>query len=223
MTNTGNVRLSNITFGGDANCTKAEAELLSPQAQTTCSFSKNSTQDDFEAGSISWSAWVSAIPLGTNSTQLTANSTDSRVLNQVRQLDVDMVRVVSLDNGTTTTGSVAEANTTVVLLVTASNKGNVHLRNVTLAVPGLTTNLSCPGLELDMELAVDQRIKCMGSFHFDQDAFEAGSRHFTAVASASMLNSSISSNAVSVHVAASPQLQVNVDALQCTKPSRMCK
>lgn len=222
VTNTGNVGLSNITFGGHADCTTSEAVLLLPQQQTSCNFSRNSTQDDFEAGSISWSASVSATPRGTNSTQLTASTAGSRLLPQLPKLDIDMVRVVSSDDHNTTSTPVAEANTTVVLLVTATNKGNVHLRNVTLEVPGLTTTLSCPVMELSM-LEVDQDMDCMGSFLFNQSTFEEGNRHFTAVGSSSMLNGSVYSEAVAVQIAASPGLQVDVDGLQCSKPSRMCE
>lgn len=218
VTNTGNVRLSSIVFTGDANCTAAESELLLPQQFTTCSFSKNSSQDDFEAGSISRTVSVTASPLGTNHTELMADSTYSTSLQQKPHLAVKLVRIVGSEDPMVASARVSRANATVFLLVTASNTGNVRLRNVTLSIPDLA--LSCPSTQL---LEVDRHIECNGSFQFNQDTFEAGNKSFMAEGTASELSSVELSDPVMVEIDASPGLQVDVDANECLKPSRMCE
>lgn len=220
LVNNGNVRLENITFSGHANCT--EPEVVLPQHHVPCSFSMISTQDEFENGIISWSVAVTATPLGTNSTQLTATSLGNTTLQQTPQLVLDLVRIAGIGNTTASTAVVSEANTSVVLLVTANNTGNIHLHNVVLEVPGLTSPLSCASTGLT-KLEVDQHIQCSGSFMFDQDAFEGGSRTFIASGNATNTSNTTFSQAVAVNVAASPQLQVDVDGLDCTVPLRMRK
>jgi hypothetical protein len=107
------------------------------------------------------------------------------------------------------------------LTVSASNTGNVHLRNITLNVPYLGELTCSSPLGSDL-LVLGDSLTCSGSFAFSQDALEAGSRNFSAAGSASNLGGAgAASNVVEVVVAASPQLQLDVDALSCSRPARM--
>jgi hypothetical protein len=119
---------------------------------------------------------------------------------------------------------VDHAGATVQLTVTATNGGNTHLRAVTVDVPGLG-DLVCGSaaniVTLPTDVLVGTSLACSGSFAFSQDALEAGSRNFTAAGAGANLGGPAASNTVEVVVAASPSLQLDVDALNCTKPARM--
>jgi hypothetical protein len=215
--NTGNVRLNDGQTSGDATCT-LEA-VLQPKAASniTCSVNKTATQDDFEAGNMTLAVTATATPSGTNSAQVAASNAVTVTLPVRRQL------VLNLDR---TNGSavIDRAGTIVQLTVTATNGGNTHLRGISVDMPELDA-VSCSdgtaAITLPTDLLVGSVVTCSGSFTFSQDALEAGSRTFTAGGAGAKLGGPAASNAVEVVVAASPGLQLDVDALNCTKPSRM--
>jgi hypothetical protein len=117
----------------------------------------------------------------------------------------------------------ALAGTSTHFNLTVANIGNVALRQLNITLAGV--DLVCTGQNMSAvvpHLAVNQHIACGGAFSFDQDALEAGSRNFSPAGSGSNLGGAgAASNVVEVVVAASPQLQVDVDALNCTRPPRM--
>jgi hypothetical protein len=215
--NTGNVRLNGVQTLGDATCT-LEA-VLQPNAASNiaCFVNKTATQDNFEAGNMSLAVTATATPSGTDSAPVTASNAVTVDLPVRRQL------VLNLDR---TNGSavIDRAGTIVQLTVTATNGGNTHLRGITLAMPDLEAMVCNDGtaaITLPTDLLVGSVVTCSGSFAFSQDALEAGSRNFTAGGAAANLGGPAASNTVEVVVAASPGLQLDVDALNCTKPSRM--
>lgn len=64
--NTGNVRLTNISVGGDAvTCGLNSPSLLSPGANISCVLRRLTVQDDFEAGSLDLLYPLNASALGT--------------------------------------------------------------------------------------------------------------------------------------------------------------
>lgn len=66
LINTGNVRLTNITVGGDAvNCSVSSPALLSPGVNVTCTLRRVLTQDDFELGMVQLTFPLNATALGT--------------------------------------------------------------------------------------------------------------------------------------------------------------
>jgi hypothetical protein len=214
--NTGNVRLGSIsiTATGGSSCTPDNQPLL-PNATTSCTITKAATQDSFEAGGMNLAFSASATPSGTNPSQVTS-------LDAVEvTLPVRRSMVLTLARSDTGSAILDKAGTAVQLTITASNTGNVHLHHITLTVTDLG-ELACNNhLGSDLLVGGDSLV-CSGSFSFDQDALEAGSRNFSAAGSGSNLGGAgAASNVVEVVVAASPQLQVDVDALNCTRPARM--
>jgi hypothetical protein len=161
---------------------------------------------------------ASAAGSGTNSTQAIDSTSVAVELQIRRELELTLAR-------TDTTTVVERADAVVHLSLTASNRGNTHLRNVTLEMPGLADVACFSGasiVSLPADLLVGAgAIVCSGSFAFSQDALEAGSRNFIAAGAGANLGGSAASNTVEVVVAASPGLQLDVDALNCTKPARM--
>lgn len=215
VTNTGNVRLTSIIVNG-GDCSKQ----LTPGNSVICSFSRPSTQDDFEGGSMSWTATATATPLGTDSTVISNSTMGTVDLDIVPALEVQSQRIVGSGNRELCSDLVAQAGTVVELLLTANNTGNVHLDSVTVQAPGLDTMLNCSSsLEY---VPAGSAVECTGQFTFSQDALEAGSRNFTATAAAANLES-VEANPVLVTVTAAPQLQLDVDAMNCSKPAGMRK
>jgi hypothetical protein len=216
-TNTGNVRLSGVSIN-QGTCT-VPAALVDINQTITCTVDITSTQDDFEAGNMTLAATVFAMSNSANPTPVTAADSATLVLPITRQLLLTRVRT---DNTTV----VDKVGTVVHMTVTASNGGNTHLKAVNIDMPGLQL-LSCTNATGPVHLPTDLlvgagTIQCSGTFSFDQDALEAGSRNFSAAGSGSNLgDAGAASNVVEVVVAASPQLQVDVDALNCTRPPRM--
>lgn len=65
LSNTGNVRLSNITAGGDAvSCGMAHPALLWPGSRFVCTLSRFIIQDDFEVGYVDLVYPIGAAALG---------------------------------------------------------------------------------------------------------------------------------------------------------------
>jgi hypothetical protein len=215
--NTGNVRLSGITITGDGTCTPSDQPLL-PDTSASCIVSKASTQDDFEVGGMTLAVSATATGSGTDHTLATADTSAAAVLPVRRQLGLTLTR-------TDPTTVVDRPDAVVYLSVEAANSGNVHLRNVTVDVPNLgelVCSIGAGAVALPTDLLVGSSLVCSGAFSLDQDALEAGSRNFSAAGSGSNLGGAgAASNVVEVVVAASPQLQVDVDALNCTRPPRM--
>jgi hypothetical protein len=115
------------------------------------------------------------------------------------------------------------AGTSVHFNLTAVNAGNVAVRQLNLTIPGV--EVLCEGHNMSsfvQHLAVNQHVTCGGAVTFDQDALEGGSRNFSAGGSAANLGGpSAASNSVEVVVAVSPGLQLDVDALNCSRAPRM--
>lgn len=226
MVNTGNVRLSNVSLTGVDSCTFPE--WLLPNKSISCSVVKAAEQADFEQASVLLPVSASASGVGVNTSQASAETSPVVTLWVNRMLSVTLTRQPPVGSNNTA-APVSEAGTVVSLSVTASNPGNVHLRNVTLDVPGLGP-LSCVNgadgitpVALPADVLVDSHVVCTGSFEFSQDVLEAGDKTFTASGTAADLADAATSSAVMITVASSPALAVDVDAPNCTKPSRMRK
>ena len=222
LLNSGNVRLSNVslsTASSISECSNLPDGLLWPDRSVNCTISIVSTQDDFEAGNMSWAVTATAIPSGTNNTLVTAAASGSVELTASPKLSLSMVRKAT--DGSSTATKVSAAGTVVQLVLTATNAGNVALYNLSLSVPGMASSLVCTG-SLSV-LHVGDALECSGNITYDQDALEAGTRNFTAIGTAANLAMSVSSEAVTVEVEASPALQLDVDARNCTKPTRLRK
>jgi hypothetical protein len=216
VTNTGNVRLNSITIS-NGTCNPPTG-LLDLNQTVSCTVEMGSSQDHFEAGNMTLAVTASALSNSVSPSPVTAPVSATVTLPVTRQLVLSMAR-------SDTTTVVDKVDTVVQMTVTASNGGNAHLRDVTLSVPGLE-NLTCTTANGPVALPADLlvgagAIVCSGSFTFSQDALEAGSRAFTAGGAGANLGGPAASNTVEVAVAASPGLQLDVDALNCTKPSRM--
>jgi hypothetical protein len=192
--------------------------MLLPGTTTSCTVTKAATQDNFEAGGMNLAVSAAATPSGTNTTVATADTSEALVLPITRQLVLTLTR-------TDSTNVVDRADAVAHMTLTAGNGGNVHLKSVTVVVPGLdgiTCSAGANTVTLPADLLVGSSLTCIGSFAFSQDALEAGSRNFSAAGSASNLGAAgAASNVVEVVVAASPQLQLDVDALNCSRPARM--
>jgi hypothetical protein len=214
LRNTGNVRLSSITLvaPGGGSCTP-DTPILLPNMTSSCTVSQAATQDNFENGGMTLAVTARATPSGTTPGQVTGEDSAAVTLPVRRQLVLTLARTSSV--------VIDRAGAVVQMTVTASNTGNIHLHNITLSMPDLG-GLTCSSpLGSDLLVAGVSR-ECSGSFAFSQDALEAGSRNFTAGGSAANLGGpGPASNTVEVVVAASPSLQLDVDALNCTKPARM--
>jgi hypothetical protein len=212
--NTGNVRLSSITLTapGGGSCTP-DTPILLPNMTASCTVSQAATQENFENGGMNFAVIATATPSGTTASQVTAEDSAAVTLPVRRQLVLSLAR-------TDTSSVVDRAGAVVHMTVTASNTGNIHLRNITLSMTDVG-DLTCSS-PLGSDLLVDgTSLECSGSFAFSQDALEAGSRTFSAGGAGANLGGPAASNTVEVVVAASPGLQLDVDALNCTKPSRM--
>jgi hypothetical protein len=213
ITNTGNVRLNSVTIS-EGSCNPPSG-LVDLNQTVTCTVEMASTQDHFEAGNMTLVVTVSAVSNSVNPSIVTVPHSATVALPVTRQLVLSMARS---DNFTV----VDKADTVVQMTVTASNGGNTHLHNVNLDVPDLE-NLACTNADGLVTLPADLlvgagTIVCSGAFTFDQDALEGGSRNFSAGGSAADLGGpSAASNSVEVVVAASPGLQLDVDALNCTR------
>jgi hypothetical protein len=217
VVNNGNVRLNSITIS-EGTC-NPPIGVLDLNQTVSCTVEMASAQDHFEAGNMTLAVTVSAVSNSASLSTITAPVSLTIALPVTRQLVLSMVRS---DNTTV----VDKVDAVVQMTVAASNGGNAHLCDVTLDVPGLE-NLTCTNADGPVALPADLlvgagSIVCSGSFAFSQDALEAGSRNFTAGGSAANLGGpGPASNTVEVVVAASPSLQLDVDALNCTKPARM--
>jgi hypothetical protein len=216
--NTGNVRLHGAQTTGDASCDLEAVLQPKTTSNVSCTMLKPSVQDDFERGNMTLTVSATATPAGTSPSQITYASSVKVELPVRRQLLLNLAR----SNGSAV---IDRADTIVQLTATAINGGNNHLREVMVTVPGLGT-LTCShdaaAVTLPTDLLVGSSLTCSGSFAFSQDALEAGSRNFSAAGTASNLGAAeAASNVVEVVVAASPQLQLDVDALNCSRPARM--
>lgn len=109
------------------------------------------------------------------------------------------------------------------MTVVANNTGNVHLRGLNISV-SVVKNLNCSAAGAEaIILPAGKQLLCAGTMFYDQDALEAGPKKLTAIATALNLDSSVTSGPVTVGVEASPSLQLDVDANNCTKPTKLRK
>lgn len=224
VNNTGNVQLNLTQLSGDANCSLLSSKPLQPGTSALCSLAKSTNQSNFEVGSISWAVSTLVKPFGTNTSLFYAHASGGIPLNRRPVLTVRLVRVATSDSKLSTADLVVKADSVVVMLVNVSNTGNVHMYNVSVSIPGLTNPLNCSSnLRL---MPVDSSLMCTGSFTFDQDALEVGSRNFQAMGTGiAAAGDSVTANSsiITVPVGAAPCLQVIANASSCTKPSRMRK
>lgn len=94
VTNTGNVRLQDIAVkpsSGTASCTTAATGPIAVGARVYCSFVALTSQDDFEAASISTSLTITAAAAGTNSSLLQSTQVARVALMQLPALTVNLV------------------------------------------------------------------------------------------------------------------------------------
>eukprot|EP00883_Tetradesmus_obliquus_P004983 jgi/Sobl393_1/1538/SZX64938.1 len=229
--NSGNVKLRSLqllapALAGNSNdssisCSYADssswtaASDLAAGASLSCSGSFSFNQDAIEAGDLS--------PLVT----ATADNLAAAVIEPLPAIAVpntpSLRQLLLTLTRTDSSALVDKPDAVVHLSVEASNGGNVHLRNVTVDVPNLgalTCSNGAGSVTLPADLLVGSSLVCSGSFAFDQDALEAGSRSFSAAGAASSLGGAGAFSNM-LEVAASPQLQLDVDALNCSRPARM--
>ncbi|KAF8072463.1 olpB [Scenedesmus sp. PABB004] len=237
--NAGNVGLVALAVSGAAaNCSGLSDLELAPGQSSgidSCSVSVVAGPAAIEAGNITLAVNVTATPARMTPFASVSGSASAVVpLTAVRALSVGLVRVAASD-ANATAGAVSEAGAVVRLRVTAINAGNIELRNVSVAVPGLsgrdgacTLKGAAASVALPLGvLPVGSELACEGSFTFTQALLEAGDRTFAAGASAANLGSDGSAAlveapaSVRVAVSASPHLAVDVDGPSCTRPARM--
>lgn len=115
---------------------------------------------------------------------------------------------------------VLPTGTDVSFVVTATNKGNLILRDSGLNSSELGP-LHCTQ---PVDIPVRGSFQCTAQSNFDQDDMENGNQDINAVGSSrTLLSGNVSATTVRVQVQETPQLVVDVVAAECTKPPRMRK
>lgn len=120
------------------------------------------------------------------------------------------------------------AGTNVSMVVTASNTGNLILRNSSLTSTstqgGITTGLALNCTQF-VDVPVDGQLRCTAVSHFDQDGMELGDRTFDATGESFTLETATNQVAASpnwvIDVQEATQLIVDVLGAECTRPARM--
>jgi hypothetical protein len=211
LRNTGNMVLSSIKVDGDFNnCPTAE---LKPGAAAYCTVSRASTQDEFDAGSLTLSVtqasakWRSSLDLPAD---VAAAAKDSAVvlLNRSAALDV----AVTGDRTYATT-----PGEKVPVAVRVTNIGTIRLGSLKVSAPGLQA-LSCGTATI---LEPNAFLSCTASLVVDQDGFDAGRQVATATASGtgdpSNLNAAASG---SLEVLPTSKASLSPIFTTCTMPDR---
>ncbi|KAF6258162.1 hypothetical protein COO60DRAFT_1639414, partial [Scenedesmus sp. NREL 46B-D3] len=191
LTNTGNVKLRGLQLLVPA------LDGNSSESTIICSYATDSGR---------WAPGSDLVP----GSSLSCSGSFSFDQDAIEAGDLSPAVVATVAN--LATGPVTEPLPTISLplmcLVMVTNTGNVGLNSTSISLADLLVGTGT--------------VVCNGTFTFSQDALEAGSRNFSATGSAANLGGAgVASHAVEVVVAASPQLQVDVDALNCTRPTRM--
>lgn len=99
------------------------------------------------------------------------------------------------------------------------NEGNVFLYELAptdITLLGLTSNLSCTPTSA---LAVAATMTCSGTFTFDQAAFEAGTRNYTALLTSANYTGTAVSNMVSTRPVEAPGVTVAIKLSTCMTPN----
>ena len=168
VTNTGNVTLHGVTINDPLVAVSCPVAPLAPNASTTCTATYTLTQADVDAGSVTNTATVSALP----PTGAPATSSDGTVTT------IPASPSVSLDKQAgTATG--ATAGSTILYSFVVTNTGNVTLTN--LAVSDVMVGaVSCPVAPL----APGTAATCTATYTLTQADVDAGHVANTATVSA---------------------------------------
>lgn len=226
LSNTGNMRLANITILGDTNDCKTS--LLEPKADMACSMWRTVTQEDFDTGVVVVSATgASAFPRGPQQV-LPAVPGDSATvaLNQTASMDLS----AKGDNG-----FVAVAGDSVLVTFTAANTGSVTLTNTSFSISTALDNISCNSTSKNSTIAVQtgnsvqlprlgvgSAVSCTGFVVFNQGKLEAGTVtvwvNGTASDPAGKAKASASSQDVLITPINTPAMALDLIVVNCSLP-----
>jgi hypothetical protein len=210
LRNTGNMVLSSIKVDGDFNnCPTAE---LKPGAAALCTVSRASTQDEFDAGTMSLAVtqasakWRGSLDLPAD-VAAAAKDTAVVLLNRSAALDV---AVTGERTYATTPGE------KVPVTVRVTNIGTIRLGSLKVSAPTLQA-VSC-GAATTLE--PNAFLTCTGSMVVDQDGLDAGRQVASATASGTAAPSNLAASASgSLEVLPTTKASLTITYTSCSMPS----
>lgn len=222
ITNTGNMRVVNITVNGQPN--DCNVSLLWPNDVFNCTMTRVLTQEDFEAGLTTLEATsVDSFAQGPKSTLDNTPSDTATVvlLNRTANLDLQL---------TADKASVAQSGDVVTFTVVITNTGTLRAQNITVVMPTVPvldckrSNTTDPFTINDV-LQLDEAITCIGSFTYSQDNLEAADKLMTVTATTKTANGtySFNSNTHTVTPVNSPAMSIDIQLAQCVVPTKACE
>jgi hypothetical protein len=219
ITNTGNMRVVNISVVGQPN--NCNVDLLWPNEVFNCTMTRVLTQDDFEAGLTTLEATsLVSFAQGPKSTLDNTPSDTATVvlLNRTATLDLQL---------TADKASVTKAGDIVTYTVVISNTGTIRAQNVTVVMPTVSvldcnrSGTTAPFTVNDV-LQLDDAITCVGAFTYSQDDLEAADKLMTVTATTKTANGtySFNSNTQTVTPVNTPAMSIDILLSQCAVPTK---
>jgi hypothetical protein len=222
ITNTGNMRVVNISVNGEPNTCKAS--LLWPNEVFNCTMTRVLTQEDFEAGLTTLQATsVDSFALGPKSTLDNTPSDTATVvlLNRTAALDLQL---------TADKASVSAAGDVVTYTVVITNIGTLRAQNITVVMPTVsvldcTRSGTATPFTVNDVLQLDEAFTCIGSFTYSQDNLEAADKLMTVTATTKTANGtySFNSNTHTVTPVNSPAMSIDILKSECVVPTKACE
>lgn len=219
ITNTGNMRVVNISVSGQPNdCT---VDLLWPSEVFNCTMTRVLTQDDFEAGLTTLQATsVDSFALGPKPV-LDNNPSDTAtvvLLNRIARLDLQL---------TADKASVTQSGDVVIYTVVITNTGTLLAQNITVEMPTVSVlNCTRSGTDTaftgDDVLQLDEAITCIGAFTYSQDDLEADDKLMIVTATTKTANGTYSfdSNTHAVTPVNTPAMSIAILLDRCVAPTK---
>jgi hypothetical protein len=219
ITNTGNMRVVNISVNGQPN--NCNVDLLWPNEVFNCTMTRVLTQEDFEAGLNTLQATsVDSFALGPKSALDNTPSDTATVvlLNRTAALDLQL---------TADTASVTLSGDVVTYTVVITNIGTLRAQNVTVVMPTVSV-LNCTRSGTDTPFTVndvlqlDEAFTCIGAFTYSQDNLEAADKLMTVTATTKTANGtySFNSNTHTVTPVNTPAMSIDILKSQCVVPTK---
>jgi hypothetical protein len=219
ITNTGNMRVVNISVIGQPN--NCNVGLLWPNEVFNCTMTRVLTQEDFEAGTTTLEAtsFVS-FAQGPNSTLDNTPSDTATVvlLNRTAALDLQL---------TADKASVTKSGDIVTYTVVITNTGTIRAQNVTVVMPTVsvldcTRNGTGAPFTVNDVLQLDDAFICIGAFTYSQDNLEAADKLMTVTATTKTANGtySFNSNTHTVTPVNTPAMSIDILLSQCVVPTK---
>jgi hypothetical protein len=219
ITNTGNMRVVNISVVGQPN--NCNVDLLWPNEVFNCTMTRVLTQDDFEAGLTTLEATsLVSFAQGPKSTLDNTPSDTATVvlLNRTATLDLQL---------TADKASVTKAGDVVTYTVVTTNTGTIRAQNVTVVMPTVSV-LDCnrsgttTPFTVNDVLQLDDAITCVGAFTYSQDDLEAADKLMTVTATTKTANGtySFNSNTHTVTPVNTPAMSIDILLSQCVVPTK---